>query len=439
MKAIFNKSLIGKVMAALMCVALYACSNNEPEPESPSGPEPEGYCLMYYCSGGDAAHDLTTMAAVQSAADVSNDEVTVTCLFKFSGEGEGEAHNGIRRYTGESGRLTVDDTFSAPGDFEITDSRNLADFIKWSAQVYPGRKYILVFAGHGATFRPEIDLPAFPDSRATVSDGRKIMATYQVAEGIRDSGIHLAAMIAHSCQQGSIEMLAEWEGLTDYLLGSPFSIPDVAHDYASFVGDLTGGISLEDALKRTAGRTISLWKEYHDSGYFGEVIELTRLDDLSAVWSALDATFAYMKTSVNGLSSCTDAPSVNGERYGRGYLRALTTLTEKRDEIFEKPHPSRSVDLVDYLRNACIHTGNVALTPYVNKVQQEIDKILVYHEQTNGRHDFIYNVYFSDKLAHDDMVTRYHQCRFDQLTGWSGLCQTLLTDYSDKTDQSQQN
>lgn len=122
-----------------------------------------------------------------------------------------------------------------------------------------------------------------------------------------------------------------------------------------------------------------------------------------------------------------------------GYLRALTTLTEKRDEIFEKPHPSRSVDLVDYLRNACIHTGNVALTPYVNKVQQEIDKILVYHEQTNGRHDFIYNVYFSDKLAHDDMVTRYHQCRFDQLTGWSGLCQTLLTDYSDKTDQSQQN
>ena len=57
-------------------------------------------------------------------------------------------------------------------------------------------------------------------------------------------------MMAHSCQQGSIEMLAEWEGLTDYLLGSPFSIPDVSYDYASFVGDLTAGVPLEDALKR---------------------------------------------------------------------------------------------------------------------------------------------------------------------------------------------
>ena len=41
-------------------------------------------------------------------------------------------------------------------------------------------------------------LPAI-ETRATISDGRKIMATYQVAEGIHNSGIHLAAMMAHSC------------------------------------------------------------------------------------------------------------------------------------------------------------------------------------------------------------------------------------------------
>ena len=427
-------TLLGKALASLLCILLYACSDKESEPEVPTDTEPHGYCLMYYCSGGDAAHDLTTLAAVRSAADMSNEDVTVTCLFKFSGEGEGDAHNGIRRYKGENGQLTVDGTFSAPEDFEITDSKNLTEFIKWSAQVYPGRKYILIFAGHGATFRPELDLPAI-ETRATISDGRKIMATYQVAEGIHNSGIHLAAMMAHSCQQGSIEMLAEWEGLTDYLLGSPFSIPDVSYDYASFVGDLTAGVPLEDALKRTAGRTINLWKEYHDAGYFGAVIELTRLDDLSGLWSALNATFSYMKTSVGGVSSCTDAPAVNGEKYGRGYLRALMSMTEKRDSVFEKPHPSRAIDLNDYLRNACIYTGNVALTPYVNNVQQEIDKILVYHEQTNGKHDFIYNVYFSDKLAKDNTVARYHQCRFDQLTGWSDLCKTLFNEYPDNQPQ----
>lgn len=78
------------------------------------------------------------------------------------------------------------------------------------------------------------------------------MASYEVANGIKNSGVHLAAMIAHSCQQGSIEMLAEWEGLSDYLPGSPFSIPDVAHDYVSLVKDLSNDIHLEGSLKRTA-------------------------------------------------------------------------------------------------------------------------------------------------------------------------------------------
>lgn len=94
------------------------------------------------------------------------------------------------------------------------------------------------------------------------------MASSEVANGIRNSDVHFAAMIAHSCQQGSIEMLAEWEGLSDYLLGSPFSMPDVAHDYASLVTDLSNDIPLEESLIRTAKRTISLWKEYHDYGYF---------------------------------------------------------------------------------------------------------------------------------------------------------------------------
>ncbi len=419
------KSISCKTLALAIGIFMSACSDNNDEPQTPIVPETEGYCLMYYCSGGDPEHDLTTMAAVRSAAAASNDDVTVTCLFKFSGQAEGEAHNGVRRFKGEGGQLTVDDTFSAPENFEITDSRNLAEFIKWSSQLYPGRKYILVFAGHGATFRPELDLPEIA-SRATVSDGRKIMATYQVAEGIRNSGIHLAAMIAHSCQQGSIEMLAEWEGLADYLLGSPFSIPDIAHDYASLVNDLSADIPLEGSLKRTASRTINLWKEYHDYGYCGEVIELTRLDDLSDLWSALNATFAYMKTSFDGVSSCTDAPAVNGEIYVRGYLRALKAMAEKTDPVFENSRPSRSVDIMDYLRNAVLYTGNVALAPYVNKVQQAIDKILVFHEQTNGKNDFIYNVYFTEKLAREDLVARYHQCRFDQLTGWGEHCKTLL-------------
>lgn len=370
--------LAGKILTAFLGIFLCACESHDEPSTPPAATDGDDYCLMYYCSGGDKAHDLSFMSAVRSAAEASTDKVTVTCLFKGSGQGESEAHNGIRRYKAENGSLTVDGTFSASENFEITDCRNLTEFIKWSASTYPGRKYILVMVGHGLTFTPQFDCPQTV-SRATVADGDKNMASYKVAEGIRNSGVHLSAMIAHFCQQGSIEMLAEWEGLTDYLLGSPFSIPDVAQDYASLVNDLSNSVSLEESLKRTARRTINLWQEYHDYGYFGGVIEVSRLSDLSGLWAALNDTFKYMKASVDGVSDNTDAPAVFGEKYGAAYLRALLDLTERKDPVFEYVRPDASVDLMDYLRNAFIYTGYIKLASYVNRVQEEIDKTLVYH------------------------------------------------------------
>ena len=350
-------------MPVLISTLLYSCSDNN-EPEILPSVDSEGYCLMYYCSGGDSAHDLSFMAPIEAAASATNPKVTLTCIFKCSGKEEGEAHNGIRRYKGENGKLTIDDTFAASEKFDITDSENLTQFMKWSTETYPNRKYILILVGHGTSFSIKHDLPEI-SSRATIGDGKNIMASYEVADGIRNSNAHLSAMIAHSCLQGSIEMLAEWEGLSDYLLGSPFSIPDIGHDYVSLITDLSNDISLEESLKRTARRTISLWKEYYDYGYFGEVIEVTRLNDLSALWSALHDTFDYMKTSVKNTSYSTDLPAIYGEEYGKGYLRALRAMTVKNDPIFEFVRPDLTVDLPDYLRNAYIYSGNILLSTYV--------------------------------------------------------------------------
>ena len=418
-----SKTLIFIIVSALVSVVLSSCSDNNELEILPD--DSEDYCLMYYCSGGDPAHDLSFMSAIESAAIFSNPKVTLTCLFKFSGEGEGSAHNGIRRYKGENGRMTIDETFAASENFDITDSESLTQFINWSAETFPNRKYILVLVGHGHAFSIDRDLPE-ASSRATISDGKKRMPSYEVANGIKNSSIHFAAMLAHSCEQGSIEMLAEWEGLSDYLLGSPFSIPDIGHDYASLVTDLSNDIPLEESLKRTARRTISLWKEYHDYGYFGEVIEVTRIKDLSALWSVLRNTFDYMKSSVDEKSYCTDRPAIYGERYGNGYLRALKAMTVKKDSVFDYLHSELAIDLPDYLRNAVIYTGNIRLSSYVNQVQEEIDKILVYHEQTNGKKDFIYNMYFSDALKDETKLRRYQNCRFDRITGWSKLCKSLL-------------
>lgn len=421
--------LILQILPVLVSSSLYSCSENN-EPEILPDIDSEDYCLMYYCSGGDPAHDLSAMASVEAAAVATNPKVAVTCIFKCSGREEGEEHNGIRRYRGENGKLTVDNTFSASEKFDITDGENLTQFIKWSTEIYPNRKYILILVGHGISFSIRHDLPDLI-SRAIIGDGKNVMTSKEVADGIRNSNVHLAAMITHSCQQGSIEMLAEWEGLSDYLLGSPFSIPDVGYDYVSFITDISNDLPLEESLKRTAQRAISLWKEYHDNGNFGEVIEVTRLDDLSSLWSALHDTFDYMRMSVKNTSYSTDLPAVYGEEYGKGYLRALGAMTVKTDPVFEFVRPNFAIDLQDYLRNAFIYSGNVGLSVYVNKVQEEIDRILVFHQQTNGKKDFVYNVYFSYDFADEAILRRYQNCRFDRVAGWGQLCKKLLEQGSD--------
>lgn len=408
-----------------LLAGLWSCSDNDHNPMPPA-PEPagEGYCLMFYASGGDPEHDLSFMTTITQAAQATagSPDVAVTCLFKASGEGE--AHNGVRRYTGEDGALVKDDSFSPGTDFNITDPSHLTDFIRWSAEQFPGRNYLLVFAGHGCSFVPEFDLP---DTRAAVSDGPTIMASAQLAQGIRDAGIHLGAMIAHSCQQGSVEMLAEWEGLADYLLGSPFFVPDLCHDYYSLLTDLSEGRTLEEALSRTANRSMNLWKESHDNGLYGTVVEVTRLNDLTPLWNVLRETFSQMKSNLDGVNCTTDPPSILGETYREGYRRALHALYKHdKDDFFEALRAKYAIDLPDFLRNACVYSGNISLAPYVNRVDEVIGDVLVTHLQSNGQHDFVYNVYVGAGLSDGKLLDRYRTCRFDRLTGWSDLCAALL-------------
>ncbi|MFR3331514.1 MAG: clostripain-related cysteine peptidase, partial [Odoribacter splanchnicus] len=234
-----KKYLLYLTCCLLSLAALSSCNDdNEPSPVPEPDPTPSGYCLMFYMSGGDPEHDILLMESARQAAEATGDGVAVTILMKTSGEGEGEAHNGTRRYTAQDGVLTQDTEFGTVDDFAVTDPTNLAEFIRWSAEQYPDRRYLFAIGGHGASFSPGMDLPDTeedtptrrPGTRATLYDNGKVMTSAQLGDAIRQSGVNLEAIIAHSCLQGSIEMLAEWEGTADYLLGSPFSIPDYAYD-----------------------------------------------------------------------------------------------------------------------------------------------------------------------------------------------------------------
>ncbi len=101
-----NRFLIFYAAFIMQFVGLLSCSdNNDPIPE-PTG---NGYCLMFYVSGGDPEHDLSEMFSIRQAVEATagKQNIAVTVLFKASGKKEGEAHNGVYRYIGENGVSNV--------------------------------------------------------------------------------------------------------------------------------------------------------------------------------------------------------------------------------------------------------------------------------------------------------------------------------------------
>lgn len=425
------KKYLNHILALIIALSgLSSCSDKDEPSPIPEEPEVNGFCLMMYISGGDMEHDLIFAESIRQATDATGDDVSATVLFKASGKGEGDQHNGVRRYTAQDGIMTEDRTFGPGDDFAITDSRQLTEFIRWSAEKYPNRHYILVIGGHGSNFTPYNDLKEQetpPSTRATLYDSYHRMTSAQLGDAICQSGQHIDALIMNSCNQGNIEMLAEWEGAADLLLGSPFVIPDLAYDYTSLVNDLRQGRSVEETLTLTAHRAMNLWQEFHNQEVVGLAVEVSRIRDLTPLWEILRQTIEEMGNTMSGVNFTTDAPAKYGQTYGEGYLRALhSKVSHDYDDFFQTMRPYYSLDLVDFLHAAYVESGNMCLASYINRLDEVLSDIVVTHRQTNGKHDFLYTAYTNTSDYQADVREQYRKCRFEQLTGWCDFYETLM-------------
>lgn len=422
------KLLATLMLGILASSVMVSCSDDEKNPV-PTQQE-DKYCLMYYVSGGDEAHDVSFFLPIQYAAESTGDKVAVTCLFKTSSEGENPNH--VSYYTGENGQLVEDNSFRAPDDFSIVDPKNLTDFIKRSYDRFPNRKYILVYSGHGSTFNFRYDLSdeAIGMSRSTLYDDGKMMSAAAMAKGIADAGVHLQAMIAHSCLQGSIEHIAEWEGLADFFLSSPFAIPDVAYDYTTIVKELENGSTVEPALANAAERAMHAWSVYHDKNNelanCGTIVELVKINNLSPLWDVLSETFQLMTATMDDKNYTVDYPEFYGTPMCQGYLRAYyEKLRINDDDFFENLRPNNTIDLPDFIRYAYMYSGNIRMASLLSRLDDVLSDILVVHLQSNGKHDHIFNVMAGGTFFENDNLSRYRTCRFDRLTGWSTFNEAL--------------
>lgn len=183
------KKLYMLLCAALMVSVMSSCNKKD---------ENEGYCLMYYFSGGDYAHDSIFISQRNAIEDKLQEceNISVTYLFKSS-----NVNDNLYRLYSESGSFVKDD-WGTDSSYPITEPSSLTDFINWSAEKFPDRKYILITGGHGNVWDPIKD---------KISDD-KVNTNSLLYDGVADA-VMTSTGLATAVNNANVEIQTNWSNL----------------------------------------------------------------------------------------------------------------------------------------------------------------------------------------------------------------------------------
>lgn len=236
----FVKHIYRFLTLALLAIALVGCAEKEenkpfieieiPEDEQ----EVSTYTIMYYASGGGAA-DVLAGRGLDLAIEMSMEyferrhlkrNVKFTACVKWSKGYQGKYTNG----DGEACRLYLDSEHTefnferlGDNDYAINEPDNIAEFIKWSKEVAPSDKYIIVFSGHGNGWHPEVGINDVIDSTRGIlrdTDTGRYVSCEELNAALDMADTHFRMIFLGSCLMNTIEYITALSQYCDYVLAS---------------------------------------------------------------------------------------------------------------------------------------------------------------------------------------------------------------------------
>lgn len=128
---------------------------------------------------------------------------------------------------------------------DTADPKTLFDFISWSSEHFPAKKYMLVLAGHGAGIEDGFLLKDEHPAQAMKLDGLK-KVLQQVQETL---DIKLEILGMDSCLMSMGEICLELKDFVNVLVGSQSMTPNPGWPYAEIIGFINkakGNITAEE-------------------------------------------------------------------------------------------------------------------------------------------------------------------------------------------------
>ena len=221
------------------------------------------------------------------------------------------------------------------GEADMGNPQTLVDFVTWSIQKYPAKKYVLIMSDHGAGWAEGFsDL----DSGNTLSLPEITNAVAQVQQSMGGQKFEIIGFDA--CLMGMIEVFGSLYPYSNYMVASEEVIPATGWSYTAWLQQLAQNPAV-------SGREVS---EYIVSTYIVEdtALTMTRSSveiaqiEADTTLSAIDSAHVpELISAMNQFISTLAAVDQEWVAQGRQYTRSYYT-------VFDERLPSPYIDLVNF-------------------------------------------------------------------------------------------
>lgn len=432
---------IAYIMAVVVAlVALVGCGGSSTTIVIyPQEQEKPTYTLMYYAAGGETLDKAIERSLREMEQSGVKENVKLTASVKWTkgyksslSNGEGE----VCRFMlgGESALLEPD--VVGDNSYALYDPDNIADFILWSKAVAPADNYILIIAGHGNGWHPEVGLDA---TRGTLRDTdlNRYTSLEELCEGIEMAGVHFRMVHMISCLMNNMEYITPLADYCDYILASSH-ISVMLCSEPRFLQ-----MSLRRVKNDTDEEFVAAMKEYlnnikvdiNSKSDSNESLAEESLDFSLTDASKVAALNANIKDFTDALISIYDRADNDAEADAEAVMAIEEALAEayyfisahtpaEEMATTEYIRMAFTYDLVDIARRAAAATDDEALTRTAAEIESAAKEARLLNLTT--KLSGIKEVYYGITLTNAQMWAErqyseagYEATMFDQRTGWS--------------------
>lgn len=206
------------------------------------------------------------------------------------------------------------------GEADMGNPQTLADFLIWSVQNYPAKKYALIMSDHGGGFTGGFSDMSAGDSALTLSE---IAGAFEQVR--RDAGVEKFELLGFdACLMAHIEVFGAFYPYSNYMVASEEVVPGYGLSYAAWLGQLSqdpavNGEGLANAIVSTYVVDDVLLAEVRATA--DEVAQEEATTTLSAVESArIPDVIGAMNQFITAATTVDQELVAQARTYTRSYV-----------------------------------------------------------------------------------------------------------------------